>query len=251
MKIRLPEALKELVESSAQSNGRTLNAEVVARLEQSFNPQPERPFSIAQYLDLKNDILKGMLEATDETKWKELEGRAVQAEALAESFKSTADVTDTLRALAAQVGLAAISRLPAEAITESDRYMLETLSGWLTAQDRRGAAFSAVKLMESVKPETVEAVQNFASHVEGLGLYRKPITLVRRKPGDPPLPKTRRSASVNKIILVGDLGRNPELRSFPSHGPATDVDLNKQTVSPPSNKRKGPARSPNARKPKP
>lgn len=61
MKIRLPEALKTLVEASAKDFGRSLNAEIVHRLEQSFNPQPGQPFDMKQYLQLKQDILSELL----------------------------------------------------------------------------------------------------------------------------------------------------------------------------------------------
>ncbi len=44
MKIRLPLELKELLDNAAKSAGRTLNAEVVARLMQSFNPRVPQEF---------------------------------------------------------------------------------------------------------------------------------------------------------------------------------------------------------------
>lgn len=37
MKVRLPADLKDLVEKSAVSNGRSMNAEIVARLQSSFD----------------------------------------------------------------------------------------------------------------------------------------------------------------------------------------------------------------------
>jgi hypothetical protein len=62
MKIRLPEALKRLVDESAAESGRTLNAEIVHRLEQSYNPAPGQPFDMERFVDLKTDILKDVLE---------------------------------------------------------------------------------------------------------------------------------------------------------------------------------------------
>jgi len=38
MKIRLPPELKERIERAADQNGRSQNAEIIARLEQSFDP---------------------------------------------------------------------------------------------------------------------------------------------------------------------------------------------------------------------
>lgn len=40
MKIRLPADLKDQIETSSKQSGRSMNAEIVARLQESFNPSP-------------------------------------------------------------------------------------------------------------------------------------------------------------------------------------------------------------------
>lgn len=57
MKIRLPADLKESIEFSAKANGRTLNAEVVARLQTSFALSGEAP------------TLKAMQRMPDQEPW--------------------------------------------------------------------------------------------------------------------------------------------------------------------------------------
>ncbi|MES2241893.1 MAG: Arc family DNA-binding protein [Pseudomonadota bacterium] len=215
--LRMPEALKEGLDAAAEANKRSLTAEIISRLDASFSAPGK-----------------------SDAGWASLQGRAEQAEALSESLRSTADMADTLRTLAAQISTSVLSRLPEDAITESDRDMYETMGRWLSTSDRRGAAFAAVKLLEAATPQTLEALQNFASHLEDLGLYRKPITLLKSDAKAKQAPK--RPGSVNKVILVGNLGRDPEVKYLP-------VVKGSNLTAPKPNK--GPARSPNARKPLP
>jgi hypothetical protein len=56
LKIRLAEDLKEAIEAVAMANGRTINAEVVARLEASFEPT-EREKDLRAQLDSANDAV--------------------------------------------------------------------------------------------------------------------------------------------------------------------------------------------------
>lgn len=39
-------ALREQIEAAAKSSGRSMNAEIVARLEASFPPEPEQKFNV-------------------------------------------------------------------------------------------------------------------------------------------------------------------------------------------------------------
>lgn len=55
-KLRLPEKLKAQIELSAKNNHRSLNAEVVARLERSFDSEPE--YHMAQRLLERLDALE-------------------------------------------------------------------------------------------------------------------------------------------------------------------------------------------------
>lgn len=70
LKIRLPLELKEKITQSAADHGRSINSEVVARLEQSFEPEIqvhetlEFKLMMQSYLDQAEQIkeLKTMLE---------------------------------------------------------------------------------------------------------------------------------------------------------------------------------------------
>ena len=63
MKIRLPNAIKLRLEAAAGSNGRSLNSEVVLRLEQSFAADDDRD---AQLDALKQELLLEIKELRDE-----------------------------------------------------------------------------------------------------------------------------------------------------------------------------------------
>lgn len=65
MRFRAPEDLKSLIEMSASENGRTLNAEIVFRLEKSFSDNRE-PW-IAQ---TRRDVLElELVKAESKMKW--------------------------------------------------------------------------------------------------------------------------------------------------------------------------------------
>lgn len=50
LKIRLPEDLKARIEEAAKANGRSMNAEIVARLEASLQHTPQDEVSLMQEL---------------------------------------------------------------------------------------------------------------------------------------------------------------------------------------------------------
>ena len=63
MKIRLPNAIKLRLEAAAGSNGRSLNSEVVLRLEQSFATDDDRD---AQFDALKQELLLEIKDLRDQ-----------------------------------------------------------------------------------------------------------------------------------------------------------------------------------------
>lgn len=209
----LPE-LREKIEQAATAAGRSMNAEVVHRLQQSFNP----PTGDAE-------VLRAELE---------------QLRALVNDFRSTADSSDAMRALLAEILVIVLAKVPDKAFTDLEDGVFRITADWLNERDRRGAAFSLLRLLEKATPQTIEAVQRFTSHLEDLDMYSKPITLVRS--GEKTKKAPKRSGSVNKVILVGNLGRDPEVQYMPTIE-RTGVAARKAN--------KGPERSPNARKPLP
>ncbi|GEM_PF-4904365 len=56
--LRMPPDLKARVEKAAQDNGRSMNAEVVQRLEYSFTPWKERPWEERMVIDVDRAMLK-------------------------------------------------------------------------------------------------------------------------------------------------------------------------------------------------
>lgn len=74
MKIRLPRTLRDQIEAAARDNRRTLNAEITARLEQSF-AEPAKPA-----LTWPSRIRAGAIAGMD-ARLRELEARIVELEA--------------------------------------------------------------------------------------------------------------------------------------------------------------------------
>lgn len=64
--VRLPDGMRELIAQSAKEHGRSMNSDIVARLQESFNPQPGKAFDMAGYQALKTDILLEVLDALRE-----------------------------------------------------------------------------------------------------------------------------------------------------------------------------------------
>mgnify|MGYP003585097133 CR=1 FL=1 len=228
--LRLPDGMRDQLKQAAALNNRTLNAEVVARLQLSMGTESQEDVSTPH-----------------------LEGQIEQFRSLANSFRSVADIGDTVR-VSLSAMLARALELSPEAAREAlgDEGIVESIASFLQSKDPRGAVFSLVELLDGSSPEVVEHLRNFASHVEDLELHRKPIKLtVRGKQVDGPMTTrgdalsplvSREGASVNKVILVGTIGRDPVLRSL--HGERTGTARAPGDNSPP-----GPKKSANARQP--
>jgi predicted DNA-binding protein len=84
MKIRLPEALKEKIEAAAKESGRTLNAEVVGRLESSFG------FNMNDVAK-KEALLKLVNDAIDERIEQEFARKKLEKPDMAEEFAARAE----------------------------------------------------------------------------------------------------------------------------------------------------------------
>lgn len=59
--LRLPKELHALLQTSADETSKSMNAEIVARLEQSFNPEPGKTFDLDQYRHLRDILLKDLI----------------------------------------------------------------------------------------------------------------------------------------------------------------------------------------------
>lgn len=230
--LRMPTDLRDRLEKAAKESGRSMNSEVVARLQSSFD---------------QVGIEEGALQA--------LHGELEQQRSLARDFRSAADFSDNFRAAVASMLLSTLAKVPEEARTVLvDAQVTHHLAEWLSERDRRGAVFSLLRLIDGSDPEVVETLRNFASHIEDLGLERKPITLTVRgkKVGTDVYanePESKgKPRSENKMIVVGNLGRDSEARTFPGAAEVHGVKVGGPKVPLPATPR-GPVPSPNARKP--
>lgn len=214
--LRVPPALHKSLHSAAAAANRTFNAEIIARLQTSFEPV------------VQSSEIEAIAAERD------------QQRALAEQFRSAADSADSFRTLLSALQLISLEKLRENGLaTGQNERVAENLAEWLNERDARGAVFSILRLIDKSSPEIMETLRNFASHLEDLALVRKPITLTRDGVG-----KKREAGSVNKVILVGNLGRDPEIRYLPS-GKVFD---NTGAVAPPPNK--GPIRRTRNKPPK-
>ncbi len=54
--VRMPPGMREKIAEAAENNGRSMNAEIISRLEQSFEEFPSREQYRMMYADLMKDI---------------------------------------------------------------------------------------------------------------------------------------------------------------------------------------------------
>ncbi|MQZ31938.1 Arc family DNA-binding protein [Acinetobacter haemolyticus] len=83
VRLRVPPELKKLIEESAEQNNRSQSAEMVARLEQSFEPR-----SVIQAED--PDALKSIVAYGIKTVLDELRNEGVQDEAISKALTNVA-----------------------------------------------------------------------------------------------------------------------------------------------------------------
>ncbi|GKT16990.1 hypothetical protein AVHY2522_13660 [Acidovorax sp. SUPP2522] len=175
MKIRLPEALKARIEASAQAGGRSMNSEIAARLQQTFEKV-----------------------AVDEGRLIALEAEADAQRALAKQFRAVAEMSDDVRTLLATILLSTLSRIPVESERdEEDRRLAKSTAEWLSERDQRGAVHSLLKIIDGSDAGKVELLRNFASHLEDL---------------DDSAPSADLDAPMKKVIIVGNIGRLMDAR---------------------------------------
>lgn len=86
--IRIPAELKNLLETMASENGRSLTAEIVARLQQSFEARAD-----ATQLEIQNEALRAQLE----------------------SYKRVSQILDITQKVLAEALVKAIDRMPKQA----------------------------------------------------------------------------------------------------------------------------------------
>lgn len=218
--LRMPAELRDRLEKAAKESSRSMNSEVVARLQASF--------------DLVG-VEQGELQA--------LQGELEQQRGLAQQFQAAADLSDGTRALLAYVLLSALNKLPeAEWPGGIDSQLASGIARWLTERDRRGAIFSLLNIIEGVDGETLETLRNFAGYLEDHDLTSDSVALRLAEASI-----QRRNSPENKMIVVGNLGRDPEVRTFPERADVHGVKVGGAMVPRPTTPR-GPVKSSNARK---
>jgi hypothetical protein len=62
--LRLPDGMREQIAESAKQNNRSMNAEIVARIEDSYKPKPAAPrnYSATEKLTIENRALRQRLD---------------------------------------------------------------------------------------------------------------------------------------------------------------------------------------------
>lgn len=204
--LRLPKDLHARLHESAAEIGRSYNAEIIARLEASFTAQSAAPLAA-------------------------LQAELDQQRALAEQFRSAADMSDSLRALIASLLLQAMSRSPKENQHELlNTGFYQSIADWLNERDPRGAVFSILRLVENADSGVVATLRKFAASIEDLGLYRRPI-VIQKAPAGHVAPN--RTGSVNKIILAGNIGRDPEVQYLAPKPPPNKGPVKRSRGKPP------------------
>ena len=156
--LRMPAEIKASIEAAAETSKRSLTSEIVARLQDSFTSTRA---SLGDSLSLQT--VNGELE---------------QQRALARQFRELADSSDSIRTFLASILLSILAKVPEDAFdSDTDKRIYRNVAEWLSYRDLRSAAFSVLALIDGSRPEIVEALRNFASHLEDLDLVRKPIDL--------------------------------------------------------------------------
>lgn len=138
MKIRLPEALKAQIEGASATNNRTMNAEIVARLQASF--EEGRPS-------------KG-------------KGPAETPDMLIEGYRQAVRSSEEVRALLGLVLVGVLTRLPEEALQDWDRDVLVSTMEWLGETDPRGAVHALLRVFEGADKQRIGAIRAVAKYLD-------------------------------------------------------------------------------------
>ncbi|WOS62157.1 Arc family DNA-binding protein [Sinorhizobium fredii] len=108
--LRLPDGMRDTIKEAADHNGRSMNAEIVARLEASFDPSANKDDQIewlTGYLEQQQEERSDLLEALNGQErllQKMADGHrtlTILAKAIGDAFLSHGDRSDILTVLAA------------------------------------------------------------------------------------------------------------------------------------------------------
>lgn len=212
--VRFPDGMRDQLQAAARGHNRTLNAEIVSRLQDSFG--------------------MGDLQAMDADLAK------VRTEAWHHAV--VADVADSYRSFTVALLLAALQALPPEQWPAGIRP--QTLDV-LTQGDERGPLFAILALIDGTDPVMVEKLRNFGSHLEDEGLDNR--TMLRQ------LKEAAVHKAVElpegKKNLVDNLGRADVTSTREKIGRTQEklLEAIQRTEPPPVQLSKGPRPSTNAR----
>lgn len=174
MKLRLPVDLKSRIEEVAKSSNRTLNAEIVDRLQGTFK-QPNTEIQFSRGDDASEEMFANIRRLREEGRSKDAEIAALQNE-----LKLRTDSSAMERKLISSQGTL---------IVALENYVVELFH--LIPEDQKTDDLRRI------------ASSCAADAAHGVGDADQP---------------TR--PTVNKVILVGNIGRDPEVRYLPSGAPA-------------------------------
>lgn len=138
MKIRLPEALKAQVEEASATNNRTMNAEIVARLQASF--ESELPSKATAAGDSPDMLLEG--------------------------YRQAVRSSEEVRTLLGLVLVGVLTRLPEDALQDWDRDVLISTMEWLGETDPRGAVHALLGVFEGADKKRVRSIRAVAAYLD-------------------------------------------------------------------------------------
>lgn len=138
MKIRLPADLKASIEEASSANNRTMNAEIVARLQTSFEGSVAAKSSSS-------------VESPD---------------MLVEGYRQAARSSEEVRALLGLVLVGVLTRLPEEALQDWDRDVLISTMEWLGETDPRGSVHALLRVLEGADKQRVRNIRAVATYLD-------------------------------------------------------------------------------------
>lgn len=134
--IRIPAELKGLLESMASDNGRSLTAEIISRLQQSFEARAE-----AVQLEIVNEALKAQLE----------------------SYRRLVQITDVMQKVLAGTLVRVIDKLPDDL---REQYAgTRALADAIDRNDPRGIGVGFLTIFQD-DPKTVGEIHKFMAELE-------------------------------------------------------------------------------------
>lgn len=244
--VRLPDGMRDRIAEAAKANNRSMNSEITLRLQSSF----DAPAMASQGHTIPDALYGYVLEFAQKHK-------VSQEEALVRMLAGAADGVGgsdvvlivprpgmSLEEMRAVMDMARLE-VPRDAHVIYD----SRLEAALPVASFEGARGLRTPDPDAPPPATRTIDVKVRGKTVKIGEDEEPFKArVARDPAE----TTPKRAAKNKVILIGNLGRDPELRTFPSGDRVSGVDIGKSQLAPApqSNKPKGPVKSSNARKPK-